>query len=108
MADAREGASYLIGTLGVLVGARGVRATEEVDWLTALQSDDGVQLPAVCEQRGTAESGNVVVDVADEGIAGVKVAGTVVAFEVGAVLRQLAAVLRHLIEVMTPRVAELR
>src|SRR5262249_7304452 len=38
----------------------------------------------------------------------VEVAGAVVPFEVGAVLRQLAAVLRHFVEIVAPGVAELR
>src|ERR1700712_5620349 len=59
-------------------------------------------------QGRAAEARNGEVDEADESVGGVEVAGAVVALEVGAVLRELPAVLRHFVQVMAPGVAELR
>jgi hypothetical protein len=104
--NAREGIAYDIGPLRIFILAGGVGSRDQVDRLAAFQRDDRVQLPSVGNKPWSTESGNIVVGVCNESIARIEVTVAVVALGVGAVLRQLSAVRRDLVQIVAPCVAE--
>src|ERR1700740_690430 len=99
------GISHHVGALDTFVRASSVTGRKDREWLAGAESQQRVCLPSGTEQLEMAGTGDLVGEEPYEPVALVEVAVAVVAFEVVAVLRKLAAVSRYFVHVVAPCIA---
>ena len=109
MRNPRVCVADLVTTVGVLPRAAGIGVGMNGEGKTGAERHHAIELPAVGEPlRAVRGARDVVNGVGGEVLAHVVVGVAVVSLQICAVLRERAASLRHIVEVMPPGVRELR
>src|SRR5277367_404098 len=73
-----------------------------------MEGHQTVQLPSICQRLPTLSTRDIVGKQGNKDVSAIEIARSVVAMEVKAVLRKSAAISRHLVEAMRPRIGCLR
>src|ERR1700690_2586257 len=109
MRNARVRVTDLVTTVGVLPRAAGIGGCMNGERQTGAERHHGIELPAMGDPLWAVRGARDIVNsVGGEVVAHVVVGIAVVSSQICAVLRERAASLRHIVEVMPPGVRELR